>query len=83
MIIEFSKMNDKRRIKTMNTCGKFMMLWALIALAAGLGGAQEQKDTFIKDYKIGPKDLLEIKVVEVPELNLTVRVSESGSISAA
>lgn len=65
----------------MNARWKFMMLWALIALAAGLGGAQEQKDAFIKDYKIGPKDLLEIKVVEVPELNLTVRVSESGSIT--
>ncbi len=31
-------------------------------------------------YNIGPKDLLEINVFEVPELNITVRVSEDGSI---
>ena len=31
-------------------------------------------------YSIGPKDLLTINVFEVPELNITVRVSEDGSI---
>lgn len=31
-------------------------------------------------YNIGPKDLLTINVFEVPELNITVRVSEDGSI---
>ncbi|MCK7468710.1 MAG: polysaccharide biosynthesis/export family protein [Desulfosudis oleivorans] len=30
---------------------------------------------------IGPKDLLEITVFELPELNQTVRVSEDGSIT--
>jgi len=65
----------------MNTRLKWMMFCALIVLAVGLGNAQEQKDAFVKDYKIGPHDLLEIKVSEVPELNLTVRVSESGSIT--
>jgi polysaccharide export outer membrane protein len=35
----------------------------------------------VMDYKIGSKDLLEIKVFELPELNQTVRVSEDGSIS--
>jgi polysaccharide export outer membrane protein len=43
--------------------------------------AQDIKDVFIREYKIGAKDLLEIKVVEVPELNLAVRVSEEGSIT--
>jgi polysaccharide export outer membrane protein len=38
-------------------------------------------ETFIKEYKIGAKDLLEITVVELPELNQTVRVSEDGSIT--
>ena len=38
--------------------------------------AQEQ----VGDYRIGPKDLLEIKVFEIPELNLERRVSDSGSI---
>lgn len=32
-------------------------------------------------YRIGPKDLLEIKVFEVPELNIERRVSEEGTIN--
>lgn len=43
--------------------------------------AQEEQDVFVKEYKIGAKDLLEITVFELPELNQTVRVSEDGSIS--
>jgi polysaccharide export outer membrane protein len=38
--------------------------------------AQEQP----VDYRIGPKDLLEIHVFEVPELNVERRVSDSGSL---
>jgi polysaccharide export outer membrane protein len=34
----------------------------------------------ISGYDIGPKDLLEIKVFEVPELNVELRVSEEGTI---
>jgi polysaccharide biosynthesis/export protein len=74
-------MNYQRKGETMNRCRKWIVFYALIVIAAMSGFAQEQKDAFIKDYKIGPKDLLEIKVVEVPELNLTVRVSESGLIT--
>jgi len=33
------------------------------------------------DYRIGPKDLLEITVFELPELNQTARVAEDGSIT--
>lgn len=43
--------------------------------------AQEEQDVFVKEYKIGARDLLEISVFELPELNQTVRVSEDGSIS--
>jgi polysaccharide export outer membrane protein len=32
-------------------------------------------------YRIGPKDLLEIKVFEVPELNIERRVGEDGSLN--
>lgn len=32
-------------------------------------------------YRIGPKDLIEIKVFEVPELNIERRVSEEGTIN--
>jgi len=34
----------------------------------------------VGDYRVGPKDLLEIHVFEVPELNLERRISDSGSI---
>jgi polysaccharide export outer membrane protein len=32
-------------------------------------------------YRIGPKDLIEIKVFEVPELNIERRVSEEGTVN--
>lgn len=32
------------------------------------------------DYRIGPKDLLDIRVFEVPELNVQERVSEQGMV---
>ena len=35
----------------------------------------------VNDYRIGAKDLLEITVHELPELNQTVRVAEDGSIT--
>jgi polysaccharide export outer membrane protein len=35
------------------------------------------------DYQIGPEDLLEIAVLEAPDLNRTVRVSDDGAISLA
>ncbi|MBF8305385.1 MAG: hypothetical protein HW398_573 [Acidobacteria bacterium] len=34
-----------------------------------------------EDYRIGPEDLVEISVFEVPELSRTVRVSASGEVS--
>ncbi|MCX8160020.1 MAG: polysaccharide export protein [Candidatus Saccharicenans sp.] len=37
----------------------------------------------VVDYRIGAKDLLEIKVYELPELNQTVRVAEDGTITLA
>ena len=42
---------------------------------------QEPEQLQINDYQIGPNDLLEITVFELPELNQTVRVSEDGSIT--
>ncbi len=32
------------------------------------------------DYRIGPKDLLEVRVFEIPELNLERRVSDAGTL---
>ncbi|HVP89621.1 MAG TPA: polysaccharide biosynthesis/export family protein, partial [Terriglobales bacterium] len=39
------------------------------------------RDVFVKAYKIGPGDLLEIKVFELEQLSQVVRVSEDGSIT--
>jgi len=49
--------------------------------APGLLLGQEAQKAVVNDYKIGPNDLLEIRVFELPDLNLTVRVSEDGSIT--
>jgi len=42
---------------------------------------QETQPLQVNDYRIGPKELLEITVFGLPELNQTVRVSEDGSIN--
>lgn len=42
---------------------------------------QEGREFFVNEYRIGRRDLLEIKIFELPELNQTVRVSEDGSIT--
>ncbi|MGB9764855.1 MAG: SLBB domain-containing protein [Candidatus Saccharicenans sp.] len=41
----------------------------------------EARDYFVREYVVGPRDLLEIKVFELPEFDHTVRVSEDGSIT--
>jgi polysaccharide export outer membrane protein len=43
--------------------------------------AQAARDVFVKAYRIGPGDLLEIKVFELEQLSQVVRVSEDGSIT--
>ena len=50
-------------------------------LPVAVPALQEQQNLPVNDYKIGTKDLLEIKVFELPELNQTVRVAEDGSVS--
>jgi polysaccharide export outer membrane protein len=48
----------------------------LLFLAAVAGFAQESPG----DYRIGSKDLLEIRVLEISELNVERRVADSGAI---
>jgi polysaccharide export outer membrane protein len=51
-----------------------------LILAQVLGLAREQE--FSSEYKIGPKDLLEVTALNVQEINkLSVRVSEDGKIT--
>jgi polysaccharide export outer membrane protein len=49
---------------------------AATALAAALASGQEP----VVEYRVGPKDLLEIRVLEVPDLNVERRVSDNGAI---
>lgn len=42
---------------------------------------QGARDVFVRAYRVGPGDLLELKVFEVKELDQIVRVSEDGSIT--
>jgi polysaccharide export outer membrane protein len=60
-----------------------MVMAILLAAFAAYGAScpQETQTLPVNDYRIGAKDLLEIAVFELPELNQTVRVSEDGSIT--
>jgi len=52
-----------------------------VFLPAGMFAQQAEQVLPVTEYKIGSKDLLEITVFNLTELNQTVRVSEDGSIS--
>ncbi len=54
----------------------FMCMYMFIFLI--LSFSQENKDY---TYSVGPKDLITISVFEVPELNITVRISEDETIT--
>jgi len=56
-----------------------LLLLAFVCVRGLLG--QEGQALPVNDYRIGTKDLLEIRVFELPELNQTVRVAEDGSVS--
>jgi polysaccharide export outer membrane protein len=50
------------------------------ALLALFFGTATQARAAGAEYRIGPKDLLDVKVFEVPELNVERRVSDAGKI---
>ncbi len=52
---------------------------ACLAVSAATASAQGAPAT--EGYRIGPRDLLEIRVFEVPELNIERRVSDEGTIN--
>jgi len=58
---------------------------AIAAVTVFLGSAAGagQAEKFVTAYKIGPRDLLEIKVREDSKLDVEVRVSEQGKINLA
>lgn len=59
----------------------FLVLGISIAASGLLFSQETQAVAAANDYKIGPNDLLEIKVKELPDLDQTVRVSEDGYIT--
>lgn len=60
----------------------FFLTIALFAQEQSVLKLQEiNTEKIVNEYVIGPRDLLEIKVFESPELDQTVRVSEDGSIT--
>ena len=67
-----------RRIRAVALAGSLLIA---ILPSAWTFPQQDPQPIQVNDYRIGPKDLLEITVFELPELNQTVRVSEDGSIT--
>jgi polysaccharide export outer membrane protein len=66
------------------SCTKVVLAAAFLIIAIFVSAfllGQDVQDAAANDYKIGPNDLLEIRVFELTELNQTVRVSEDGSIT--
>lgn len=59
------------------TAGSRLIALAIACLCLSLPAVAQD----FGEYRIGPKDLLEIKVYEAPELNGERRVADSGSIS--
>lgn len=53
-------------------------LFLAIALLLACSPLARAQDT---SYRVGPKDLLEIRVLEIPELNLERRIMDNGMIS--
>jgi len=54
---------------------------AAVPAAAATAGFSNPLALTIDDYHIGPSDLLEISVFQVPELSRTVRVNARGALS--
>jgi polysaccharide export outer membrane protein len=64
----------------MMRCLLSVLVLAMMA-APSVYPSQETQSLQVNDYRVGPKDLLEITVFELPELSQTVRISEDGSIT--
>jgi len=73
-------MNNQPSSRLFHVC-VLVLAWVLSTSLLASLLAQEAREMFVKEYKVGAKDLLEIRVFELPELSQTVRVSEDGSIS--
>jgi polysaccharide export outer membrane protein len=57
------------------------LLALVVAAAAAAGPAGAQVVSPAAGYRLGPKDLVRIRVFEVPELNVETRISEAGMVN--
>jgi polysaccharide export outer membrane protein len=82
--------NDRGDIEQLERTMRKIALIAVGVVIAAVSGMtfaqdaakpQEAKDAIVRAYRIGPGDLLELKVFQVDELSQTVRVSEDGSMT--
>lgn len=58
-----------------------LALLAFLTAIAGSSAVDAQAPARNSGYRIGPRDLLEIRVFETPELNVSRRVAEDGKIN--
>ncbi len=65
----------------MRPAHRLPLLSLLLAALAGAGSAQAPAEAPAGTYRLGPRDLIAIKVFEVPELNVETRVSERGTVN--
>jgi polysaccharide export outer membrane protein len=56
----------------------FRLALALVLSASVLHAEENAANT---DYRLGPRDLVEVKVLEIPELNVERRVSDGGTVA--
>jgi polysaccharide export outer membrane protein len=61
--------------------GRLGVVLAVLVCAVLLAAPARAQAPAGAGYRIGPKDLIEIRVFEVPELNIERRVSEEGTIN--
>jgi polysaccharide export outer membrane protein len=73
------------RLKILFQFSLAFLLAIILSINATFAQQNQNTETNLKsvDYRIGPKDLIEIKVYELPELDQTVRVAEDGTVSLA
>ncbi len=76
----------KKRRRSRTILGGIFLIFALVFWLSPVQARQQAEKaqaSQVVEYRIGAKDLLEIKVYELPELNQTVRVAEDGTITLA
>jgi polysaccharide export outer membrane protein len=57
-----------------------LFLLAFTACALAASGQNEPTRTLLDDYQLGPRDQVDVHVLEVPELNVERRVTDAGVI---